>query len=127
MRSELDFTSPDLEAAAHVYAGIDAEGGAAPYVSLILRNDSGGTLEVRGRCLDRPEIATGSARAFVEEHEVGTIPFATPGPFTFTWPLPPDLHDRPFLNVRFESDDYVTIEPRNARCVSFDLEGVAIR
>ena len=42
------------------------------------------------------------------------------------WPLPAGAAHRPFLTVRFESDDYLYTKPETGSCIAFLLERVSI-
>lgn len=127
LASELVFGESTHEAASQVYAGVDFRGIASPYVSLVLRAaPEDRRLQVEGRGLGRPELAGKTARVFVEELPVGQIPLEGADRFQLDWPLPPEVQGRPFLNVRFLSDDFVHLRASGLRCASFRLERLRV-
>jgi hypothetical protein len=121
----LDLGRLDVGAVKQVYGGIDADGYVAPYASLVLAN-AGSELRVRGRGLGRPELAGAHAEVWVEELRVGELPLAQ-GELDVGFVLPAELADRPYLNVRFESDDWVYRNVRRGNCVTFVLASVELR
>lgn len=122
----LAFPKPGPLFPSQVYAGLDEDGVAGPYVSLALKAGAPGVLRVAGRGLDRLELGDLRVAVHVEELRVGELEPRPGEPFTGEWPLPPELVDRPLLSVRFEADDWVYAGGELRECVSFRLTSVAI-
>ncbi len=124
--SKLDFRRPTPELMRHVYTGLTHEGVLYPYASVLIRNPGGGKLRVRGEFLGRPELVGGRAQVYAEEERLGEIVFEAEGAFEKTWSLPDGLAQREFLNLRFESDDWVYTGPKRRNCRSLRLIEIEI-
>ena len=122
----IDFLQLTPELLNQVYGGIDEKGMASPYASLVLENFAGGRLLVRGSCLARPEIEGARVRVWVEEFELGSFELRSDAPIELDYDLPEALDERDYLNVRFESDDWVYTGPGLRSCKSYWLRAVAI-
>ena len=115
----------DARMGRQVYVGLDAQGHASSYVSVVLANDGARQLHLDGRSLGRPELRGRSATVFVEEHEVGTIDLGPEAVFPRAFPLPA-LDDRAVLNVRIVAEDWVYLEVFNGRGIAFVLDELAL-
>jgi len=124
--SSLDFIDPAPELFRQVAAGVDAEGRAGPYVSILLPNAPNTHLRFRGRAFDRPEIDGARVEVFVEEHPLGAFSIRAAETLTFEAPLPTALLELSFVTVRFVCDDYVYAGENLRHCVSFQLETVSL-
>lgn len=131
VRSSFDLAALDTEAVKQVHGGIDSQGNVAPYASLILARGAGTTLELLGRRLGEPGFTPGSGggsvRVYVEEFQVGSVTLAGEAPIEERWTLPDETLARPFVTVRFVSDDYAYARLEEGYCASFVLRSVAIR
>jgi hypothetical protein len=103
-----------------VHGGIDESGAVAPYASLVLAR-AGERLVLGARLLAAPSLAGASCEVFVEEFSLGRFPLAGEGELELAWPLPPEVLARPFVNVRFVSDDYVYTDVARGRAGAFVL------
>ncbi len=126
LRSDVDLEAFTPDMARQVYGGLDDEGRVAPYCSLALAVDGGAYLELEGRQLRRPELAGARVRVFVEDHELEPLLLAATGALAQRWALPDGLLARRVVNVRFEAEDYVVMQPASQRCAAFELRRLAI-
>ncbi|MSR62993.1 MAG: hypothetical protein EXS08_11165 [Planctomycetes bacterium] len=113
--------------AGQVHGGLDREGRVSPYCSLVLQRPAGAReLVVRGRAL--PDVALKGARTriFLEELELGAFELAPDAELALDVPIPPALDGRAFLNLRFESSDYVYRGDDQRHCVVFQLQRAAL-
>jgi hypothetical protein len=108
-----------------VHGGIDGGGSVAPYASLVLAR-GGETLLLRARLLAAPSLAGASCEVFVEEFSLGKLSLLGEGELEQAWALPREVLERPFVNVRFVSDDYVYTDVARGRAGTFVLLRVAI-
>jgi len=125
--SSIDFDRLTPFGAGQLYGGIDGEGRIAPYASLVLAAEGGTHLRVRAERLDRPELRDARVRVWVEEHEVGAVRLRSDTlPADERFELPDDLRGREYLNVRFESEDWVYTGDTLETCVGLRLVSVAV-
>ena len=122
----LDFAQLTPELYAQVYGGLDADGLAAPYASLVLLNFPDARLVARVECLERPELDGGRVRVWVEEFELGSFELRAGAGETLELPLPDELDERGWVNVRFEADDWIYTGPERRNCRSWRLRAVAL-
>ncbi len=122
----LDFTQLDGRSASWINGGLDGEGYAAPYASLVLASDGGRELVVRGERLGRPELVNARTRVFADEVALGVIELEGERTFEERFPIPPAIADRGHVSVRFEATDYVYRGELLDRCVTLRLAEVAI-
>lgn len=119
-----DFT---LAEARQVHGGLDLEGLVSPYASLVLQRSAGTqTLAVTGRALPDRALAGARVRVFLEELEIGAFELEPEAELALHVPIPASLDGREFLNVRFESSDYVYRGDDLRHCVVFRLERAAL-
>ncbi len=109
-----------------VHGGIDSEGNVAPYASLVLARGEGSLLKLSGERYGAPGLGTASAEVYIEEFLVDRIPLAGDKELALVWELPAEVRDRPFLNIRFVSTDYVYTDVAKGRAGTFLLRRVAI-
>ena len=126
LRSTVDLSRLDERDVAQIYGGLDEDGLVAPYASLVLRNENATELSVEGARLGRPEL-TGEVRVSLEGLEVGRLELAGDAAIDARFAIPESLRDRPFLNLRFTSTDFVYARVRRGKCVCFTLERAAVR
>lgn len=119
VRSRLRFDPPDALVAAQVHGGIDARGRAAPFASFVLANGGAAELVLEIGPAPGPGLL-GQAEVSVEGEVVGRFELAR-APARHGFALPPQLLERPYLNVRLRSDDWVLGGPRQQRCFSLQL------
>lgn len=124
--SSIDFTELSESAAAQVHGGIDKKGRVAPYASVILDAAGKSTLVVEGRFLPRREIVGTDVRVHVEEVLVATVRVDPGKSLEIRTPLPDELRGRPYVSVRFESDDYAYVGALLRECRSFELQRLAL-
>ena len=122
----VEFPSPNAETAGQVYGGVDAQGLVAPYAAVVLARREGRTLHLRGRCLARPELDGATLTVFVDEFPALTIPLEAGAEIDRREPLPAAALERPFVAVRFSSDDFVYEGADLRHTVCFQLQRVAI-
>ncbi len=122
----IDLTDLTARTARQIHGGIDEHGYLSPYSSFVLKNADGRRLEVQGLALDRPELDSTRVRVFVDAVQIGEIELLANRELDLSYPLPAIVAHRPFLNVRFESDDYVYQGPFLQHCVVFQLKRLAI-
>ena len=126
-RSWIDFTDLDRLAVKQVHGGVFGPGHVSPYASLFLQRADGEELVVRGRRFEGAQLAGGRTRVSVEGIALGTLELSgDPLEFEERWALPEKVLARPFLTVRFESDDYVYTNVENGKCAAFLLERVSV-
>jgi len=126
IRSAIDFHDLDDDAAAQVTGGVLAGGRVGPYAALILKGGSARKLAIDGAALLRPEIDGATVAVFVEEAQVGSFTLKAGAPIALRFDVPADLGARPFLAVRFRSDDYAYSEENPRQFVVFRLDRIAL-
>jgi len=124
--SELDFASGNVSAGYQVHGGIDRQGRLSPFASLLLLNQGAHTLHVEGAALDRGLRAGSRLRISLEGIEAARVVLERGQPFDLRLDLPPEVRDRPMINVRFEVDDYVYAPEDLRHCISAQLDRVAL-
>jgi hypothetical protein len=122
----IDTSAWTRDSAGQVYAGIDREGLMAPYASVLLARQGGGTLRVTGRCLDRPELDGVTLHVFVDDAPVLAVPLAAGRAVDESVPLTPAARERSHVAVRFVADDFVYTGPALRQCICFRLARLAI-
>ena len=123
----IDLPEITLAEARQVHGGLDREGLVSPYASLVLHRAPGTrVLHVVGRALPDRVLAGARARVFLEELEVGALELQPDSPLELRYELPAELDGRDYLNLRFESSDYVYRGADLRHCVSFRLERAAL-
>lgn len=123
----IDLPGITLEEARQVHGGLDREGLVSPYASLVLRRAPGTrTLHVVGRALPDAALNGARTRVFIEELEVGAFELRPDAPLELRVQLPGALDGRAFLNLRFESSDFVYRGDDLRHCVVFRLERAAL-
>src|SRR5262249_1150813 len=103
--SELRFDRIDDEAASQVNGGVVRGGVVSPYAALRLRGDGRRRLVVAGHGLGRAEIDGVHVTAYVDEATVGTFAIGAAERFERPFEVPAEVAARPFVSVRFQSDD----------------------
>ena len=124
--TELDFTTVDPAEAAQVHGGVDGEGRAAPYASLLLRRGAGTRLVVEGENISSLVLRGASVQVFADELALGELALGTPEPLVLDAALPPEVLARPFVSIRFVSTDYTYVGEDLRHCVAFRLKRVAL-
>jgi len=110
--------------AGQVHAGLDREGRASPYLSVLLACAPGRRVQLRGTRLAGGALL-GSARVWIDEFEIGAFELGGPLEFGVSWDLPPDVRERPHVSVRVQSDDWTYAEDLR-HTVAFRLDQVSI-
>jgi len=131
---DLEHVQDDIWEGGHVYGGLDAEGLMGPFASIVLQNPSakpkgppaGKSVHLRASCFDRPEIDGGALRVLVEGLPVGSCTIRANELIDASFPLPAEVADRRFLNVRLEADDWFYQGKDLQQCVSVRLLSVAV-
>ncbi len=119
-----DFT---LAEARQVHGGLDLEGLVSPYASLVLQRAAGTTVvTVTGRALPDRALAGARVRVFLEELEIGAFELEPEAALALHVPIPAVLDGREFLNLRFESSDFVYRGDDLRHCVVFRLQRAAL-
>ncbi len=126
LSSSFDLARLSEASAKQVHGGIDSAGNVAPYASLILARGEGTRLKLRGERYPAPELDAAVAEVYVEECLVDRIPLAGMEKIELGWELPHEVRDRPFLNIRFESSDYIYTDLTLGRAGSFVLRRIAV-
>ena len=124
--SSLDFRSLDDDAAAQVTGGIARGGRVGPYAALVLKGGAARRLVVEGAALARPEIDGATVTVWVEEAQVGTFPIRAGAPLALRFDVPAEVGARPFVAVRFRSDDYAYSDENLRQFVVFRLDRIAL-
>lgn len=125
--SAIDWPELDVPEARQVYGGIDLEGLVSPYASLVLRRPDGARrLIVRAAGLSDRSLLELRPRVFVEEFEVGRLELSPEREDDLAFDLPAAVAGREFLNVRFESDDWVYRGDGARHCVAFRFVRAAL-
>jgi hypothetical protein len=125
--SELELAEISLAEARQVHGGMDKDGLVSPYASLLLRRSkSASALVVTGQALPDRALAGARVRVWLEELEVGVLALEPDAPLALRVAIPSALADREFLNLRFESDDYVYRGDDLRHCVVFRLQRAAL-
>jgi hypothetical protein len=123
----IDLPGITREEAAQVHGGLDRDGLVSPYCSLVLRRvDGARELSVTAHALPDVALAGARARVFLEELEVGALELTPGAALALRVPIPPALDGRAFLNLRFQSGDYVYRGDDQRHCVAFRLERAAL-
>ncbi len=123
----IDLPEITLQEARQVHGGLDLDGLVSPYASLVLQRAPGPrVLHVSGRALPDRALAGARTRVFLEELEVGVLELAPDAALELRLPVPAALDGREFLNLRFESSDFVYRGDDQRHCVVFRLERAAL-
>ena len=110
----------------HVYTGLDDRGQVSPFASFFLAFKGQHSLRLRGRALDRPELAGARVQVSVEALPVGEHELVPGEAFDLRFPLPPKIGKRGGVTVRLETDDYGYDGPYKQHCISFLLDQLAL-
>ncbi|NOT32288.1 MAG: hypothetical protein HOP15_17720 [Planctomycetes bacterium] len=111
----------------HVYTGLDKEGQVSPFASFFLRKRSRhGVLRLRGRALDRAELAGARVRASIQGVALGEHELVPGQPFDVRFPVPKSIKPRGGVTVHLETSDYVYAGPYRQHCISFVLDQLAL-
>jgi hypothetical protein len=124
-RRSIDTRKYDDTTAGQVHAGLDPDGLASPYVSVLLSNNKGQHVLLRGRRLARRELS-GTARVYVDEFEVGQFPLDGAESLEDRFALPAECAQRGAVSVRIASDDWVYAGADLRHTVCFELDLLAI-
>lgn len=124
--SVIDLSALTQLAVKQVHGGIDSAGNVAPYASLVLARGDGGMLKLSGERYRAPGLESAFAEVYVEEALVDRIPLAGEKEIELAWDLPAEVRERPFLNIRLVSDDYVYTDVAKGRAGTFVLHRIAI-
>lgn len=123
----IDWPELDVPEARQVYGGIDLEGLVSPYASLVLQRPAGARrLVVRAAGLPDRSLLELRPRVLVEEFEVGRLQLSPGSEVDQAFDLPAGVDGREFLNVRFESDDWVYRGDGARHCVAFRFVRAAL-
>ncbi len=110
-----------------VYTGLDGEGLVSPFAVFVLRKKvRQTTLRLRGRALDRAELAGARVRVELEGRDLGEHELVPGQPFDARFPLPEELLTRRAVSVRLVTSDYVYAGPNRQHCISFALDQLAL-
>ncbi len=123
-----EITWPDLNpvTCAQIHGGIDKLGFVSPYAALVLKRGTGRILSIRGRCLPRSEIDGAHVQILIDEFPVATLELRANEPIRIREAIPDGAVDRPYVGVRFVSDDFAYQGNDLRSTVSLQLEQVAI-
>jgi hypothetical protein len=111
----------------HVYTGLDDEAQVSPFASFLLSRKGHRSLNLRGRALDRSELAGARLSVDVEGVHLGEHELVPGEAFDLRFPLPGEaIKMRGAITVRLETDDYVYAGPDRQHCISFVLERLAL-
>ena len=124
--SELVIARRTTASSSTVHGGIDGEGLVGPYASVILSRQGGKSLRVLGAFVDRPELDGAKMQVFVDEQLMATLPLQAGELVDLSLALPEALIKRPWLTVRFVTNDFAYSGESMRDCVSFQLERVAV-
>jgi hypothetical protein len=125
--AEIDCAEISLEEARQIYGGVDREGLVAPYASLTLHRPLGArVLRLVAQALPDLALEGARVRVFLEEFEFATLELRPGAELELRRALPAELADRPWLNLRFTSDDFVYRGSDQRHCVVFRLQRVAL-
>ena len=118
----LDLTTQDPGEASHLYGGIRADGTCAREATFVLRPGAATRLQLRGRHLERPELAGMSIAVWVDDELCGELPFEAGTEVEQTFEVPASLHGRPLWAVRLIANDHALDGPGLQRSASFRLD-----
>jgi len=124
--SRIDFEQLDAVSAAQVHGGIDRERRVSPYASFVLKNEGGRQLRIQGRTFPRPELDGAQVQVFIDAEQVGSFELRADTELDLHYAVPEATTDRPYLTIRFESDDYVYAGPDLQHCAVFWLKRLAL-
>lgn len=123
----LDLRAAEGRASLQIFAGIDAQGLASPYVSVLLGPPpSARSLTIRGRALPDEVLEGTRVQVWVEARELASLELHADQPFEYAAELPVELRGDAPLNVRLVSADYVYRGDDLRHCVVFRLEKIAL-
>jgi lysophospholipase L1-like esterase len=115
------------EEGAHVYGGIDGQGLVAPFASVSLQKPRMATsVRLRAECLERPEIDGATVRVSAEGVALGVFEIRAGQSIDASWPLPTELADARYLDVRLEADDYCYTGDDLQQCVVMRLLSLSV-
>ena len=123
--SELDFRELDIEEASQIYGGVLGMY-VSPYMSVVLARENGKFLQIDGKYLDSPSMAGSTVEVYVEERKLATLSVIPGRPFQIEAALPADLVERPVLNVRLVTDDYIYMGEDLRTTMSLGIIRIAI-
>ena len=124
--SDVDFSALAEANARHLNGGLDGEGFACPYASLMLANPDASSLTVVLESLGRSELVGAEVVVHVEEFELGRIPLDGEGSSEHRFDLPAALAGRAFVTVRLEASDYVYLDSSEHPTFSYRLLRLAL-
>ena len=81
---------------------------------------------MRAECLERPEIDGATVRVSAEGIALGTCEVRAGTTIDASWPLPPELDDARYLNVRLEADDWCYVGDDLQQCVVMKLVSISV-
>lgn len=127
IRSAVRFDDRNRASARQVHAGVVQGGGVMPYASMILAQPAAATvLRIRGRYLDRDELAGARIDVLVDDAWAGALEVTPGASVDAELPLPQGVRGREFVSVRFLASDFVYVGDLLELCISFVLETVAL-
>ena len=104
---------------AQVHGGVERNGFAHPYASLILANE-GTRIRISADRLGKPGIS-GSVSVFCDEHRIGGFDLAGSDPVTLEANVPSDCAENAYVSIRFVATDYLYDSRFGALCRCFRL------
>ena len=84
-------------------------------------------LRISGLYLDSPALAGATVEIHAEERRLAELEYVPGKPFLFEAALPAELLERPYLNVRLVTDDYVHMGDDLRSTVSLGMHVYDIR
>ncbi len=126
-RRRVDCTKLDEQLAAQTNGGLDAKAAVGVYASFLLAGGGVRELVVGGQQLGHRVLGGATVSVFVEEALIGELPLEADGPIRARFPIPIEIGDRPYLCVRFESNDFAYEDLVAGSCRTFRLESLEVR
>jgi len=122
----IDLDELDDQAAAQIHAGIDQQGRVGPYAAVILACRGGSALLLRGRALERSELAGARVRVLVEGEELHEILLEPGAPIDVSLELSTHIGERDFISLEFVASDWVYDGHDLQAQVVMDLETIQV-
>jgi len=126
--SKLHFPEPNEKATSQILGGLDSDGLASPYASIVLSlPGQARRFEARGSFFPDRVLGGNEIHVFLDELEVQTLTVEPGGSFAIDLELPEELRQREALGINFVTDDFVYRGADLRKCVAFRLEHVELR
>jgi hypothetical protein len=130
LASAITFTELSEETARAIYGGFPAlrrPSLVGPYASIILARGEGLHLRVEGEYLPNRSLCDATVEIYCEDVPVKTLTIVPGQPFSVEEAIPAQLLERPYLNIRLLTDDYVYLTEDFQKTVSLEVHRISIQ